>query len=65
MDPITAHRHGLHTVPVTERDRLAAAARAAGLRLAAGDLDRLLPAWKRYIALVEELRAQVAAEPDA
>jgi hypothetical protein len=65
MDPITAHRHGLHTVPVTERDRLAAAARAAGLRLASGDLDRLLPAWKRYIALVEELRAQVVPEPDA
>jgi hypothetical protein len=53
----------LHTVPVTERDRLAAAARAAGLRLASGDLDRLLPAWKRYVALVEELRAQVTPEP--
>ncbi|HEV3097950.1 MAG TPA: hypothetical protein VG104_12430 [Candidatus Dormibacteraeota bacterium] len=50
---------------MTERDRLAAAARAAGLRLASGDLDRLLPAWKRYIALVEELRAQVVADPDA
>jgi hypothetical protein len=50
-------------VPVTERDRLAAAARAAGLRLAGGDLDRLLPAWKRYMALVEELRAQVVPDP--
>jgi len=50
-------------VPVTERDRLAAVARAAGLRLASGDLDRLLPAWKRYLALVEELRALVGPEP--
>jgi len=50
-------------VPVTERDRLAAVGRAAGLRLASSDLDRLLPAWKRYIALVEELRAQVVPEP--
>jgi hypothetical protein len=51
-------------VPVTERDRLAAAARAAGLRLARDDLDRLLPAWKRYIALVDDLSAQVVPEPD-
>jgi hypothetical protein len=50
-------------VPVTQRDRLAASARAAGLRLASGDLDRLLPAWKRYLALVETLRAQVAPDP--
>jgi len=48
---------------MTERDRLAAAARAAGLRLASSDLDRLLPAWKRYMALVEELRAALAPEP--
>jgi hypothetical protein len=54
--------HGLHTVAVTERDRLAALARAAGVRLGADDLDALLPAWKRYLALVEELRAAVASE---
>jgi predicted dehydrogenase len=50
----------LHTVSVTERERLAAAARAAGLRLTAGDMAALLPAWKRYLALVEELRAAIA-----
>ena len=48
---------------VTERDRLAAAARAAGLRLGSGDLDRLLPAYKRYVALVEELSAYLTPEP--
>lgn len=51
-------------MPVTERDRLAAAARAAGLPLARGDLDRLLPAWKRYLALVEELSAELGPEPE-
>jgi hypothetical protein len=49
-------------VPVTERDLLAAAARAAGLRLSAADVVALLPAWKRYLALVEELRAALAPE---
>jgi hypothetical protein len=49
-------------VPVTERDGLAAAARAAGLRLSAADLAALLPAWKRYLALVEQLRAALAPE---
>jgi hypothetical protein len=49
-------------VPVTERELLAAAARAAGLRLSAGDVGALLPAWKRYLALVEQLRAAVAPE---
>jgi len=49
-------------VAVTERERLAAAGRAAGLRLSAGDVAALLPAWKRYLALVEELRAAVAAQ---
>ena len=49
-------------MPVTERDRLAALARAAGLRLTAEDLAALLPAWKRYGALVEALRA--ADAPD-
>lgn len=62
MEPITGPRHGLHTVPVTERELLAAAGRAAGLRLSAGDLAALLPAWKRYLALVEQLRAAVAPE---
>jgi hypothetical protein len=49
-------------VPVTERDRLAAAGRAAGLRLSAADVAALLPAWKRYQALVEQLRASEAPE---
>jgi hypothetical protein len=49
-------------VPVTEREQLAAAARAAGLRLSAADVVALLPAWKRYEALVEHLRAAVASE---
>jgi len=51
----------LHTVPVTERELLTAAARAAGLRLSATDVLALLPAWKRYLALVEQLRVAVAA----
>jgi hypothetical protein len=50
---------------VTERERLAALARAAGLRLTPDDLSTLLPAWKRYEALVEALRAAAAYEPDA
>jgi hypothetical protein len=52
----------LHTVPVTERDELAAAGRAAGLRLTAREVADLLPAWKRYLGLVEELRAAMALE---
>jgi hypothetical protein len=47
---------------VTERELLTAAARAAGLRLSAADVAVLLPAWKRYLALVEQLRAAVASE---
>jgi hypothetical protein len=42
---------------VTERDRLGDLARAAGLRLSDDDLEALLPAWRRYRALVEGLRA--------
>jgi len=49
-------------VPVTEREELAAAVRAAGLRLTAQDVADLLPAWKRYLGLVEELRAAVGVE---
>jgi hypothetical protein len=49
---------------MTERDRLRALARAAGLRVSDEDLRRLLPAWKRYRRLVEELRAQLPAEPE-
>jgi len=49
-------------VPVTERELLTAAARAAGLRLSAADVAALLPAWKRYLALVQQLRAAVAPE---
>jgi hypothetical protein len=47
---------------VTERQQLAAAGRAAGLRLNAQDLADLLPAWKRYLGLVEELRAAMTPE---
>jgi hypothetical protein len=47
---------------VTERERLAAVARAAGLRLTADDLATLLPAWKRYLGLVEALREAAARE---
>jgi len=49
-------------VPVTERDQLAATARAAGLRLTPKDLSDLLPAWKRYLRLVEQLRAAMTPE---
>lgn len=49
-------------MPVTEREKLAAAGRAAGLRLSAQDVADLLPAWKRYLGLVEELRAAMAPE---
>jgi hypothetical protein len=52
----------LHTVPVTERERLAVGGRVAGLRLSPGDVEALLPAWKRYLALVEDLRAAIAPE---
>jgi hypothetical protein len=38
-----------------EREALAATARAAGLRLRAGELDDLLGSWKRYRELMEEL----------
>lgn len=49
-------------MPVTEREELAAAGRAAGLRLTAREVADLLPAWKRYLGLVEELRAALALE---
>src|SRR5205823_3687486 len=57
------YRTPINSGPLTERDRLAAATRAAGLRLTAADLEALRPAWKRYLALVEELRAALAPEP--
>jgi len=41
---------------MTERDELRAAARAAGLRLSPRELERLLPAWRRYRKLVRLLR---------
>ena len=53
---------GCILVPVTEREQLTAAARAAGLRLSPTDVVALLPAWKRYLTLVEQLRAAVAPE---
>jgi hypothetical protein len=49
-------------VPVTERELLAAATRAAGLRLTAQEVADLLPAWKRYLGLVEQLRAATPPE---
>ena len=49
-------------MPVTEREQLAAAGRAAGLRLSPQEVADLLPAWKRYLGLVEELRAAMAPE---
>jgi hypothetical protein len=49
---------------VTERERLGALARAAGLRLSPAELSALLPAWKRYLSLVEALRAAAAYDPD-
>lgn len=47
---------------MTERDRLLTLTRAAGLRLSDEDAEALLPAWKRYTALVQELRAALTAE---
>ncbi|HYS03464.1 MAG TPA: hypothetical protein VET82_14050 [Candidatus Eisenbacteria bacterium] len=49
---------------MTERDQLAAAARAAGLRVSPRELERLLPGWRRYQALVRALRAQARQQPD-
>ena len=39
---------------VTQRDFLAAALRAAGLRLRPVEIDALLPAWRRYRDLVDD-----------
>jgi predicted dehydrogenase len=50
---------------MTERDQLAAAARAAGLRVSLSELERLLPAWRRYQDLVDAMRAQARRHPDA
>jgi hypothetical protein len=49
---------------VTERERLAVLARAAGLRVTEDELTALLPAWKRYTKLVQALREAEAYEPD-
>ncbi|HEY0492473.1 MAG TPA: hypothetical protein VGD57_03300 [Candidatus Dormibacteraeota bacterium] len=38
---------------MTERDRLDAALRAAGLKLSPSEVAALLPAWRRYRGLVE------------
>lgn len=48
---------------MTEREQLRAEARAAGLRLSRRDLDRLLPAWRRYQDLVRAMRKQVSQDP--
>ena len=47
---------------VTESEELAQTARTAGLHLTAADLKALLPAWKRYRALVEALRDALMSE---
>jgi hypothetical protein len=49
---------------MTERDQLAAAARAAGLPVSLSELERLLPAWRRYQDLVDAMRAQARLQPD-
>ena len=49
---------------MTERDQLAAAARAAGLRVSLRELERLLAGWRRYQALVQAMRAQARKQPD-
>lgn len=43
---------------MTEREQLRAAARAAGLRLSPSELQRLLPAWRRYQELVRTMREE-------
>jgi hypothetical protein len=50
---------------MTERDQLAAVVRAAGLRVSPSELERLLPSWRRYQALLQALRAQARQQPDA
>ena len=45
---------------MTEREALAAAARAAGLRLRAGDLEALEGAWRRYRELMSKLGQALA-----
>jgi hypothetical protein len=52
-----SNNFALHTDSVTERDRLAALARAAGFGLLPEDLEALLPAWNRYQELVAALKA--------
>jgi predicted dehydrogenase len=47
---------------MTERDELRAAARAAGLRLSVSELERLLPAWRRYQDLVRAMREEAARD---
>jgi predicted dehydrogenase len=47
---------------MTEREQLRAAARAAGLRLTPGELERLLPAWRRYQDLVRAMRKHATRE---
>lgn len=47
---------------MTERDQLAAIARAAGLRVSPSELERLLPSWRRYQDLVRAMRKQVSQD---
>jgi hypothetical protein len=50
---------------MTERDQLRAVARAAGLLVSLSELERLLPAWRRYLALVEAMRREANVQgPD-
>ena len=47
---------------VSEREKLAAAARAVDLRLTRQDLDALLGAWQRYRRLMAALEATMTAD---
>jgi hypothetical protein len=49
---------------VTKREQLAAHARAAGLKLSAADLDRLVRPWQRYTAVVTALREALHKSAD-
>lgn len=53
---------GWRSPRLTERERLKGLTLAAGLRLSRAELERLLPLWRRYQALVSELREQVNDE---
>ncbi|GAC1481050.1 MAG: hypothetical protein PVSMB9_06120 [Candidatus Dormibacteria bacterium] len=47
---------------VTQREQLACALKAAGLRLSPVEIDALLPAWTRYRALVDAFLDSTGAD---